>query len=179
FYSPQYNGNIANQQWGAGTNLPNTYTYQYDKLNRLLSANSSGIAMSEVLTYDKMGNIQTLNRDGTGANQYHYNGNQLISIDNVSGPYSYDADGNAVTDGRNGMTLTYNHLNLPRTAGKAGVSISYTYDALGNRLAKSSSTAGTRYYVNGIEYNGSTIDLIHTEEGTAHNNAGTYTYHYN
>src|SRR5690606_11363652 len=113
---PQYNGNIANQLWGAGSSFPNIYTYSYDNLNRLLSGSSTGTAMSEVFTYDKMGNIQTLNRDGTGANLYHYNGNQLSSINNVTGTYNYDANGNATTDGRNGMALTYNHLNLPKTA---------------------------------------------------------------
>ncbi|TKC02811.1 DUF6443 domain-containing protein, partial [Pedobacter frigoris] len=57
---PQYNGNIANQDWGSGVSFTNVYTYGYDKLNRLLSGSSTGVAMAEVLTYDVMGNIKTM-----------------------------------------------------------------------------------------------------------------------
>lgn len=180
--APQYNGNIASQQWGAGPTLPNTFSYSYDKLNRLISGSSTGITMSEELTYDDMGNIRSLNRDGTGANIYNYAGNHLLSVNNVTGPYLYDANGNATTDGQNGMGLNYNILNLPQTAFKSGVSVSYSYDAAGRKLSKTSTVNGNtanRYYVNGIEYNGSTIDIIHTEEGVARNNGGTYSYEYN
>lgn len=63
---PQWNGNIANQYWGAGGSFPNAYTYDYDKLNRLKSEVSSGVNMSEYMTYDDMGNITSLNRDYAG-----------------------------------------------------------------------------------------------------------------
>lgn len=181
---PQYNGNISNQNWGAGNILPNVFTYSYDKLNRLTSGTSTGINMSEVLTYDVMGNIATLNRDGAGIGTYNYTGNRLNNISGggiAVGSYAYDLDGNVTTDGRTGVTLTYNTLNLPATATKTGLSMAYTYDATGNKLTKVSTTTGTttRQYVAGIEYNGSVIDIIHTEEGVARNNAGTYSYEYN
>jgi hypothetical protein len=51
--SPQYNGNIANQNFTNSSS--NTFAYQYDKLNRLLSATATG--MSEELSYNVMGNI--------------------------------------------------------------------------------------------------------------------------
>ena len=175
---PQYNGNIANQLWGAGVVLPNVYSYGYDKLNRLESGVSTGVNMSEVISYDEMGNIKTLNRDNTGANPYHYSGNRLGSVDNVTGAYGYDVNGNANIDGRNGMTLTYNYLNLPITANKAGASLAYTYSAAGEKLTKNYN-GNLKQYVGGIEYNGNVIDVIHTEEGVAQNNGGTYTYHYN
>jgi RHS repeat-associated protein len=175
---PQWNGNIANQQWGAASNFTNVFTYSYDKLNRLIFGISTGITMSEAFTYDVMGNIKTLDRDGTGAKVYNYNGNQLSSVNGLTNSYSYDENGNAITDGRNGMSLTYNYLNLPTTANKTGTNLIYTYDVAGNKLAKTYN--GTvRNYVGGIEYNGNTIDIIHTEEGVAQNNGGTYTYQYN
>lgn len=179
--TPQYNGNISNQLWGSASSFPNTFTYGYDKLNRLMSGASTGIAMSEVLTYDVMGNISTLNRDGVGPKQYRYsNGNKLSSIDDVAGAYAYDGNGNAVTDGRNGATLSYNYMNLPVSATKSGLSLSYVYDATGAKLRKVNSTAAEIIdYIDGIQYLNGAIDFIQTEQGVAKNNGGTYTYHYN
>lgn len=162
---------------GAAENVPNIYSYDCDKLDRLRSTVSSGIYMSDVLTYDVMGNINTLNRDNTGANQYNYAGNRLGSVNGVTGAYAYDANGNATTDGRNGMTLTYNYLNLPVSANKADTSLIYTYNAAGQKPTKNYN-GGLRNYINGIEYNGSVIDIIHTEEGVAQNNSGVYSYEY-
>jgi len=178
---PQYNGNISNQLWSTRVSSNNHFTYNYDMLNRLTSGISTGIPMSEVLSYDVMGNIKTLTREGQ-AGSYNYSGNQLTQIIGgalATGVYSYDGNGNAIIDGRNGMSLTYNSLNLPGTATKAGVSLAYTYDAAGNKLRKTSSIEGTRNYINGIEYNGTAIEMIHTEEGLARNNGGTYSYEYN
>lgn len=185
----QYNGNIANQDWGAAASLPNVYTYSYDRLNRLLNGTSTGIVMSEVLSYDVMGNIKTMNRDAAAAaGLYNYTGNRLANITGgvlATGNYSYDVNGNATTDGRTGVVLTYNLLNLPTTAKRSTptpiVDLTYTYDALGNKLRKVSTgaTASIRHYVSGIEYDGNTIDIIQTEEGQARNNAGVYSYEYN
>ena len=64
------------------------------QLNRLTSGSSTGIAMSEVLTYTTMGNINTLNRDGAGVATYSYTGNKLNSISGgglTTGSYAYDA----------------------------------------------------------------------------------------
>lgn len=177
----QYNGNIANQVYTNGGS--NIFSYQYDKLNRLTVGEVSPSLLSEVLTYDVMGNITSLSRDGTGANIYTYKNsnksNQLQSVAGVTlGDYDYDGNGNATTDGRNGVALEYNFLNLPKSATKTGVALGYTYDATGRKLSKNYN--GTvRNYVDGIEYNGSTIDIIHTEEGIARNNAGIYSYEYN
>jgi RHS repeat-associated protein len=175
---PQYNGNISGQRWGSS--LGNVYTYQYDRLNRLINGTSTGVAMSEVLTYDVMGNITSLNRDGTGTPAYGYTGNRLDYVWGITGYYYYDANGNATTDGRTGVTLTYNHLNLPITASKAGFSLAYTYDATGQKLRKlNATTSTTTDYVDGIQYTNGGIDFIQTEEGRAVNNSGTYKYEYN
>lgn len=73
-----------------------TSNYDYDRLSRLLSGVMSGTKMDEVMTYDDMGNITTLTRDGhaTGIN-YSYAGNRLTSLSGqISGSYTYDANGN-------------------------------------------------------------------------------------
>ncbi|MEH3112274.1 DUF6443 domain-containing protein [Pedobacter terrae] len=187
-----YNGNITKQYWdGSNTANPtaNTFNYSYDKLNRLgTAATVAGVSMSEVLTYDVMGNIKSLNRDGAGAKVYNYynlgSSNRLQSVSGLTTQnYEYDANGNATKDGLSGISLTYNYLNLPATAVRTtgtAVNLSYAYDATGNKLAKNSN--GTvRNYVDGIEYkpDGTTIDIIHTEEGIARNSSGVYSYEYN
>ncbi|TCD05850.1 RHS repeat-associated core domain-containing protein [Pedobacter frigidisoli] len=182
----QYNGNIGKQRWslnGSPGGSANVFSYAYDKLNRLTNGTSSGIYMSEVINYDLMGNINQLSRNGSAMNQYYYNGNRLDHIDNVAGTYGYDANGNATVDGRNGMSLSYNILNLPSVASGNGKVVSYIYDASGSKLRKLVSENGgttVREYIDGIEYNGINIEVIHTEEGLAqHNGDNSYSYHYN
>nr|WP_233167024.1 hypothetical protein [Pedobacter sp. ASV2] len=42
--TPQYNGNISNQLWGPGSNPAiNTFSYSYDRLNRLTNASSPNL----------------------------------------------------------------------------------------------------------------------------------------
>lgn len=179
--SPQFNGNVANQKWGTGSSFLNNFTYGYDALSRLKNASSTGIRMTEALTYDVMGNISTMNRDGEGANQYKYNGNRLSQVSSgplQTGLYQYDENGNAIVDGRNKLNIGYNVLNLPAMVTKIGLNLIYTYNAVGNRLKKSSNGA-VRNYVNGIEYVDNTIDIIHTDEGIARNNGGIFSYEYN
>ncbi|MBB6240340.1 RHS repeat-associated protein, partial [Pedobacter sp. AK013] len=184
-----YNGNITKQYW-EWTNIANPtaniFNYSYDKLNRLeTAATSVGVPMSEVLSYDVMGNIKSLNRDNTGIKTYNYDsGNKLKNVSGLtSEDYEYDANGNATKDGLNKISLTYNYLNLPATATRTTgttVNLAYTYDASGSKLARNS--GGTvRNYIDGIEYkpDGTTIDIIHTEEGIARNNNGNYSYEYN
>jgi len=118
--SNQFNVNIANQVFNNG-NGDNTFNYSYDKLNRLTVGEVSSTLLSERLSYDVMGNIKTLSRDGSGDHQYHYIGNKLNYAEQMTNVYGYDVNGNRTLDGRNGMALTYNHLNLPETAGKAGM----------------------------------------------------------
>ncbi|MDQ0636544.1 RHS repeat-associated protein [Pedobacter sp. W3I1] len=189
--SQGYNGNITRQYWdwsNAANPTANIFNYSYDKLNRLGSASTvAGVSMSEALTYDVMGNIASLDRDGAGPKAYNYyssgNSNRLQNVSGLTTQdYEYDANGNSTKDGLNGFRLTYNYLNLPATAIRTTgtpVNLSYTYDASGNKLAKTSN-GSVRNYIGGIEYKpDGSIDIIHTEEGVAQNNGGTYTYHYN
>jgi RHS repeat-associated protein len=182
--NPQYNGNISTQLWGGS--YGNQFNYTYDGLNRLNNGTSSGVAMGEILTYDVMGNIATMNRDGGGTATYSYTGNQLTGISGggltTAASYAYNGNGNATTDGRLGTTISYNHLNLPSNIAKTGLTIDYGYLATGQKLYKVSTTGlGTvmTHYIEGIQYNDYAVDFIQTEEGRAVNNSGTYTYQYN
>ncbi|MEE1947241.1 DUF6443 domain-containing protein [Pedobacter sp. KR3-3] len=184
--TPQYNGNISNQLWGSAGSFPNTFAYGYDKLNRLTSGSNSSIGMGESLTYDVMGNISTLTRDGS-TGSYGYTGNRLNQVSGgtmATGTYAYDGNGNATTAtvglSRTSVSLSYNYLNLPATVSGGGIGLAYLYDATGAKLRKSNTASGTvTDYVDGIQYTNGTIDFIQTEAGTAQNNGGTYTYHYN
>ncbi|MDR2271350.1 MAG: RHS repeat-associated core domain-containing protein [Sphingobacterium sp.] len=188
--NPQWNGNISQQLWGDDATMPNTFSYQYDKVNRLLSGVSTptgAASMSEVITYDDlgMGNIKTLKRDAQPVTTYTYIGNKLTSLTGgLTGNYIYDANGNAITD-RMGIDFTYNYLNLPQTATKTGTNVSFLYDATGRKLQKvskigtTSVVTTTRDYVGGIEYNNGAIDIIHNSAGYALKSGANYVYHYN
>ena len=173
--TPQYNGNIANQLWGAGSTLGSTFNYTYNNLNNLLSGAATG--MSEIMTYDPMGNITTLNRDGV-TRSYVYTGNRLTSTSGATGTgtYLYNAIGSATYDGRLGQTITYNDLNLP-SAVTGPTSLSYTYDGAGNKL-KRSSNGVTTDYVDGIQYSAGSIQSIQTETGIVLKSGTNYIYEY-
>lgn len=186
----QYNGNIAQQIWRfTPSSTTSTFEYSYDKLGRLTSGTNgqNGTAsISEVMSYDEMGNIKTLKRDALDVTNYIYNGNKLTGVDGgIKGDYTYYDNGNAKTD-RIGMAFTYNYLNLPQTAKKTGVDVAYLYDAAGTKLKKVSKIGTspsiittTRDYVGGIEYNNGVIDIIHNSVGYALKSGTNYVYHYN
>jgi RHS repeat-associated protein len=170
---PLYNGNIAETYWRTDAPL-RKYGYVYDNLNRLKSAvyqkpgNAIPVsgAYNESLSYDKNGNIMSLQRFGTSDApsvvfqiddlSYEYstaNGNQLTKV--TDGPkgnngegfidgnktgddYTYDGNGNLITDKNKNITaIVYNHLNLP-TKITFGMTgtIEYIYNVAGQKLEK-------------------------------------------
>src|SRR5690554_4334152 len=174
---PQYNGNISSVAWRTLTdNEIKGYGYDYDHLNRLNYAShlkSTGNhsyrnytrdgQYAENLTYDKNGNITTLQRYGQEELgqpieiddlTYAYNGNQLQSVtdatNNSAGfndgnpstgsgqaDYEYDTFGNMTTDKNKGITgIKYNHLNLPTEITFANGKINYNYTATGTKVKK-------------------------------------------
>ena len=179
-----FNGNISSV-W-VRTKVDNSfkgYVYWYDHLNRLTQAKNmyyhrpGGWLMGqymddsygEAVSYDKNGNILTLDRTGEllDAQQaltidnltYAYNGNQLLSVTDHSSPtvndgfkdgnkvgndYAYDTFGNITQDKNKGITaISYNHLNLPyQVTFSNGSNIKYTYDAAGTRLKKQVQPSG-------------------------------------
>jgi len=199
-----FNGNISGMNWktkvpaGLGlTENTQNYLYDYDNLNRLTKAGyaTSGAVdkFNEELSYDVMGNINTLKRtNGSTAyfNNFAYNytngtvkGNQLMGITDAgtavqNSNYQYDENGNQKSDSRKGITIAYNMLNLPKTITKTstGETLNYTYDATGQKLRKVYGSS-IRDYVGGIEYSNNTIEFIQTEEGRAIPGS-SYTYEY-
>jgi len=217
-----YNGNISSV-WSRTKvdNLFHGYVYWYDGLNRLTQAKNLYYhrpggwligqyvddSYGEALTYDKNGNILTLNRTGRlvegqavgiDALSYSYNANQLLSVTDATNnnegfndgnktgnDYTYDTFGNITTDKNKGITaVSYNHQNLPYKVTFAnGGSISYTYDASGTRLSKkvqpSGGTAVTTDYTNGFQYENGVLQFFPHSEGYVKRNAdNTYLYAY-
>jgi RHS repeat-associated protein len=176
--NPLYNGNISETIWKTAndvntSNLTRGYAYNYDPLNRIVSANygtKTSAAFNLTgdydvwgIDYDKNGNIDHLKRKGEGLLIddliYNYDGNQLLSVKddstniegfkdgNTSGnDYTYDANGNMLSDANKGIAdISYNHLNLPTKVTITGQgSIEYVYDATGVKQSKKvSSLYGT------------------------------------
>ncbi len=177
-----YNGNIAETYWRTGKDdVKRKYGYFYDDLNRLTNAvyqrpNSSGIgvvtnAYNESLTYDKNGNIISLQRNGDIEEiapaleiddldyVYRANTNELIKVtDNLTTSpsgfndrannaeeYGYDAHGNMTRDDNKGITdIRYNHLNLPiKITFGTQAEIAYVYNAEGKKLEKTVTQTGS------------------------------------
>ena len=148
--TPCYNGNLSGARYKYGDNTLYGFDYTYDSLNRLTKSRygdnptmNSGRnnAFTEDFTYDNMGNVTSLMRNGKKDDgtygliddlTFSYNGNQLEYVDNA-GPgahytgsssyqdnddatdeYEYDKNGNLVKNSdKNISMITYNVLNLP------------------------------------------------------------------
>lgn len=149
-YTGLYNGNISQTMWKSGDNQLRKYEYTYDALNRLTNAFYSNMSFvfenydEKGISYDKNGNILTLERFGSvGSNRfdkvdalnytYKSMSNQLLKVTDTSirtgkgfiggthtgDDYKYVA-GNLTKDLNKGIGKTpsdeivYNHLNLPK-----------------------------------------------------------------
>ena len=95
-------GNISAIQYNSkNLNAVQTYTYQYDNLNRLTDATfAPDNKYNETISYDKNGNITSLVRQGKAGSSYTtidnltyaYNGNQLIGVNDINST-NYQANG--------------------------------------------------------------------------------------
>ena len=196
--TPQYNGNISGQLWGLPSNLNMNYNYSYDKLNRL-SSGISNESFNEILSYDKAGNVLSLQRKKTGnelVDQLTYgynNSNRLNTVsDEVQGVlspyqlpgisnYGYDENGNMIsrTNSSNttgNISINYNLLNLPYQVSGAQ-SANYVYDAAGQKLRMVSGSSAIDY-INGINYNNGDLVYIQNETGRAVKNGSNFSYEY-
>ena len=173
---PLYGGNVSSMNWKAGNDGGSRrYGFTYDGLGRLTAATYGEKATSGKkpgkgggnydtrYAYDKMGNIQSLRRqglhdDGTHDEidnlRYTYSGNQVVRVDDsaidpvykdcftfVDGAedeteYEYDGNGNLAKDLNRGICgIRYNCLNLPsRVDFTDGSRVTYTYDGGGRKL---------------------------------------------
>ncbi|GAA4779427.1 hypothetical protein GCM10023231_02750 [Olivibacter ginsenosidimutans] len=158
------------------------------------------------MLYDKLGNLEVLNRrDQSGtevdALSYTYNAKgQLSSVTDArtaggtgtpympggTTSYSYDANGNQLTrvnsgSASTGITATvYNYLDLPQSITVGGTTTTYTYDGTGRKLRSVNAVNGeARDYIDGIEYAAGTLDLVQMEEGRLVNKgSNNYGYEY-
>ncbi|MCD7936234.1 MAG: DUF6443 domain-containing protein, partial [Tannerellaceae bacterium] len=136
------NGNIKTMNWEQASKN-RTYTYTYDKLNRLRTASFTGEGDYKTsYTYDRHGNIKTLRRYGNlsastyglvDSLTYTYTGNQLKTITD-NGPavtysqttdfkeytkgtateYTYNTNGAMTKDLNKGISsIQYNCIHLP------------------------------------------------------------------
>ena len=168
----EFGGNISAMTWSANDeSLKRKYDFSYDRLSRLTSAsysedNSTNAHYDTRYTYDLMGNMLTLKRNGLQDGEtygliddvsFTYKGNQILNAeDKVEDPtykdawnfvdgasenieYGYDKNGNLVKDLNKGiLQITYNSLNLPTSLKmEGGKSVSYVYDAQGQKLQAS------------------------------------------
>lgn len=161
---PCYGGNISSMDWKT-EGKTRGYNFEYDDLSRLIKAQylengSKSSHYSTSYTYDKMGNVTGLHRNGLQDGgtygliddlTYLYDGNQVVKIDDkVEAPtyngvfnfmdgadeekeYEYDKNGNLVKDLNKKISkIEYNSLNLPwKVEFEDGKSVEYLYDASG------------------------------------------------
>ncbi|WP_132066222.1 DUF6443 domain-containing protein, partial [Aquimarina spinulae] len=182
--TPLYNGNISETIWKtANDNTKRAYGYQYDALNRITEGISSdGNYNLSGITYDKVGNILSLNRKGNlneAANSFgdmdiltyaYDSGNKLLKVadtgnttfgfkdgSNTGNDYAYDSNGNMTVDNNKNISgIVYNHLNLPTRINVNGGAeyINYIYDATGTKLKKIATTTNGKIFT---EYAGNYV----------------------
>src|SRR5690606_38351715 len=207
-----YNGNISSVYWRTlSDNVLKTYVYKYDHLSRLILATDYASRkptkkFMEELTYDKNGNMITLNRTGALIDQqinkideltYTYADNKLIKIQDATGnpdgvkdgsntdnDYEYDLVANLVKDNNKKITeIKYNHLNLPIEITFDIGKIYYTYDASGLKVKKvvqpTDGPIMTTEYINGFQYLNGQLQFFPQAEGYVKpNDDGSYLYVY-
>ena len=180
----RWNGSLSEWEWQYGTNAAMMYGLTYDGLNRFTGAVQkqkngntwsalSGDYVEKGLTYDRNGNLLTLQRTAGGSVvdnlAYTYTGNQLTGLSESvrtapsndiyapgsaeSGSYGYDANGNLLNDSRRSLIIDYNVLNLVSEVRTGGtVTAAYTWLADGTKLGVRNGSGS-----DGFEYAGSLI----------------------
>lgn len=142
------------------------WTYGYDDLNRLISAQASANAQTGFdpfgaallgWSYDSFGNDKGETLSGTTSLSitqvsHTYTGHSLLNgvaqngvITNQMDSYNYDASGDLLSDNL-GNSYTYDSEGRLASVG----SIAYVYDAAGRRVAKLSGTTPTNVYLLGL-----------------------------
>ena len=196
--SRYFNGNISFMSWQNGTETKQAYAYRYDGLGRLTRAtycnlsatnaiSNKGINDVASITYDKNGNILSLQRKKNGTLvdnlTYGYNGNLLQNVLDASTSvtpggyphttgtladqkYVHDANGNLIKDLNNKITaVSYNFINLPKQVTKDGQMISYVYSATGEKLQAMFGNSNVLNYNGTFIRAGNSLKYIITEEG--------------
>ena len=173
---PSYAGNISSWSWQHSSQPQNTYSFEYDKLSRLVDADhyvGSTLTNSFVeknITYDKNTNLLTLKRYNNGTLtddlSFSYLGNHRVG-------YNCDLNGNITNDATENLQVSYNFLNLPTAISQnSEVKARYSYAADSTKLGVVDASGVGYDYRGSFKYirNGSSIEL----ESVA--SAGGHTY---
>lgn len=196
---PGFAGNISAIDWKAGTDKLRGYNFYYDKMARLVKADyrEGELANSHfgtAYTYDRMGNLLTLKRNGLVKNDTYgevdiltmkYDGNRLKKVENTGEEtgekeamyfadgihsdteYQYDVNGNMTADLNKGISIEYNPMNLPQRicfTKAKNTESRYIYAADGTKLAYIGTDKRTDY-VGNIIYEDGKLKRILTEGG--------------
>ena len=180
----RWNGNISEWEWRQGTDSPLMYAFQYDGMERLTGAGQwikegnewkslDGNYVEKGITYDRNGNILTLQRTANGTTvddlSYSYNGNLLESVtenvrtspdgdiyapgSSVSATFEYDENGNLVKNGHLGLEFQYNCLNLPWFVKRDGKTLAtFYYLGDGTKARAVDSVGVARYNIGSLTY---------------------------
>ncbi len=200
--TPQFNGNISwetyymaglNYQDPYGLYLPTStvgYSYLYDNLSRLTRGTfgfyaddgdgrilwrpPEGSYNMPTITYDNDGNINNLERNGSGTgamdNLYYYytSGTDRLThiwnqVNNVTSTCSYDSNGNIISDDHSSIAYTlYDIYNEPvEVFMKNGTEYTYGYDVNGARIFKNPG-GGSSYVFYANDPTGKT-EAVHLE----------------
>ena len=129
FSATQNDGRITQRKdWVSGEEI----TYQYDSLNRLISAQTTGPDWGQSFGYDGFGNL--LSQTVTKGSAPSLNVTVDPATNRITNPgMSYDANGNLTA--MPGRTMTYDTDN--RMIAASG-NFSYVYDPAGQRVRKNS-----------------------------------------
>ena len=126
------NGNITTVTDLAGSQR--NKTFGYDALNRLTSAQATGLGINETYTYDPLNNLRSRVTGGQTLT-YNYDAtNKLTAIMQGASPidtFQYDIRGNVTN--KNGTNLYFDQKNQLTEIQGFG---SYAYDASGRRVRK-------------------------------------------
>ena len=166
-----YSGNISEWSSQQASQQQETYGFTYDLQGRLTQSNRySGTSTpaqnaytERGITYDKNGNILTLQRYAAALQDnytYTYNGNRLTSISGTnngtaiaSASYSYDNNGNTVQDGLKGLQISYNILNLPQSVTQSGTTkATYGWFADGTKYSVLDAQSNGYHYIGSLIY---------------------------
>jgi RHS repeat-associated protein len=177
----QYNGNIGKMLWKHQGQDVLSYSYSYDKLNRLTNASFSNSPTSPSIygydysvsgiSYDLNGNILSLVRGGLMIYgdiddlNYSYEGNQLMSVTDTGSIFGQE-DGNFEDGNTVGDDYSYDpNGNMTRDLNKAISNITYNHLNLPEAVTTDQGTIYYTYDAAGmklrtIETNGKIKDYI-------------------
>ncbi|WP_421772651.1 DUF6443 domain-containing protein [Emticicia sp.] len=206
-----YDGNIGKQYWQSANDQNQviglrSYNMTYDPLKRMTGANFAGLANENYslsgLTYDKNGNIKTMQRNGKTSSgfglmdnlNYAYDGNKLNQVtDGVSatdnevdlvprggGNYTYYTDGSVKSDANEGISLIIydTFLKQPKEVQLTdGRKINHFYDGAG-ALLKTVYSTGEYWEFGGITYKNGQPYQMAAPEGRAIYVNGVWVYEF-